>query len=163
MTNQVNNQSLIPSSDVIQLTLSLKMTPAQVVETSPSLSTLFLFRTTFTWTIILNLLDVYILFLFNANNTLFIVCCSPWNLPSLAWRFLKQLKSCPSRILLTSLSGGLRENSFQNFNFVISIKGCFAVYWQVASWINLVFLSSCCVIMRNSKHYLLLNTSLRIC
>ena len=34
MTNQVNNQSLIPSTDVIQLTLTLKMTTAQVVEMS---------------------------------------------------------------------------------------------------------------------------------
>ena len=34
MTNQINNQSIIPSTDVIQLTLSLKMTTAQVVETS---------------------------------------------------------------------------------------------------------------------------------
>ena len=34
MTNQVNNQSLIPSADVIQLTLTLKITTAQVVETS---------------------------------------------------------------------------------------------------------------------------------
>ena len=34
MTNQVNNQSLIPSIDVIQLTLTLTMTTAQVVETS---------------------------------------------------------------------------------------------------------------------------------
>ena len=34
LTNQVNNQSLIPSTDVIQLTLTLKMTTAQVVETS---------------------------------------------------------------------------------------------------------------------------------
>ena len=33
MTNQINNQS-IPSTDVIQLTLTLKMTTAQVVETS---------------------------------------------------------------------------------------------------------------------------------
>ena len=32
MTNQVNNQSIIPSIDVIQLTLALKMTTAQVVE-----------------------------------------------------------------------------------------------------------------------------------
>jgi len=31
---QVNNQSLIPSTDVIQLTLTLKITTAQVVETS---------------------------------------------------------------------------------------------------------------------------------
>ena len=30
----MNNQSLIPSTDVIQLTLTLKMTTAQVVETS---------------------------------------------------------------------------------------------------------------------------------
>ena len=34
MTNQVNNQSLIPSTDAIQLTLTLKMTTAQVVEMS---------------------------------------------------------------------------------------------------------------------------------
>ena len=34
MTNQVNNQSLIPSNVVIQLTLTPKMTTAQVVETS---------------------------------------------------------------------------------------------------------------------------------
>ena len=30
----MNNQSIIPSTDVIQLTLTLKMTTAQVVETS---------------------------------------------------------------------------------------------------------------------------------
>ena len=30
----INNQSIIPSTDVIQLTLTLKMTTAQVVETS---------------------------------------------------------------------------------------------------------------------------------
>ena len=34
MTNQSNNQSLITSTDVIPLTLTLKMTTAQVVETS---------------------------------------------------------------------------------------------------------------------------------
>ena len=34
MTNQTNNQSIIPSTDVIQLTLTMKMTTAQVVETS---------------------------------------------------------------------------------------------------------------------------------
>ena len=34
MTNQINNQSIIPSTDVIQLSLTLKMTTAQVVETS---------------------------------------------------------------------------------------------------------------------------------
>ena len=34
MTNQINNPSIIPSTDVIQLTLTLKMTTAQVVETS---------------------------------------------------------------------------------------------------------------------------------
>ena len=34
MTNQINNQSIIPSTDVIQLTLTLKMITAQVVETS---------------------------------------------------------------------------------------------------------------------------------
>ena len=34
LTNQINNQSVIPSTDVIQLTMTLKMTTAQVVETS---------------------------------------------------------------------------------------------------------------------------------
>ena len=34
LTNQINNQSIIPSTDVIQLSLTLKMTTAQVVETS---------------------------------------------------------------------------------------------------------------------------------
>ena len=34
MTNQINNQSIIPSTDVIKLTLALKMTTAVVVETS---------------------------------------------------------------------------------------------------------------------------------
>ena len=34
MTNQINNQSIIPSTDVMQLTLTLKMTNAQVVESS---------------------------------------------------------------------------------------------------------------------------------
>ena len=34
MTNQINNQRMIPSTDVIQLTLTLKMTTAQVVEMS---------------------------------------------------------------------------------------------------------------------------------
>ena len=34
LTNQINNQSIIPSTDVIQFSLTLKMTTAQVVETS---------------------------------------------------------------------------------------------------------------------------------
>ena len=34
MTNQIDNQSIIPSTDVIELTLTLKMTTAQVVERS---------------------------------------------------------------------------------------------------------------------------------
>ena len=33
LTNQINNQSIIPSTEVIQLTLTLKMTTAKVVET----------------------------------------------------------------------------------------------------------------------------------
>ena len=33
MTNQINNQSIIPSTDVIQLSLTLKMTTPQVDET----------------------------------------------------------------------------------------------------------------------------------
>ena len=35
MTNQINNQSIIPSTDVTQLTLTLKMTTAQVNNNSP--------------------------------------------------------------------------------------------------------------------------------
>ena len=48
----------IPSTDVIQLTLILEMTTAQVVETSVTVNnnSPSLFRTTFTRTIILNLL-----------------------------------------------------------------------------------------------------------
>ena len=38
LTNQVDNQAIIPSTGVIQLTLTLKMTTAQVVERQ-SLST----------------------------------------------------------------------------------------------------------------------------
>ena len=38
MTNQINNQTLIPSTDVIQLTLTLKLTAAQVVEMSVTVS-----------------------------------------------------------------------------------------------------------------------------
>ena len=34
MTNQVNNQSLIPSTDMTQITLTQQMTTAQVVEMS---------------------------------------------------------------------------------------------------------------------------------
>ena len=34
MTNQINNQSIITPTDEIQLTLTLKMTTPQVVETS---------------------------------------------------------------------------------------------------------------------------------
>ena len=34
MTNEINNQSLIPSTDVIKLTFTLKMTTPQVVERS---------------------------------------------------------------------------------------------------------------------------------
>ena len=56
MTNQINNQSIIPSTDVIQLTLSLKMTTAQVVETSVTVNNTVLFTTKFTQTIKLKLL-----------------------------------------------------------------------------------------------------------
>ena len=54
MTNQVNNLCLIPSTDVIQLTLTLKMTTTQVVERQSLSTTTVLFRTTFTQTIIHN-------------------------------------------------------------------------------------------------------------
>ena len=54
LTNQTNNESIIPSTDVIQLTLTLKMTTSQVVKTVTANKTV-LFRTTFTWMIKLNL------------------------------------------------------------------------------------------------------------
>ena len=38
MTNQTNNQGIILSTDVKQLTLTLKMTTAQVVETSDTVN-----------------------------------------------------------------------------------------------------------------------------
>ena len=38
LTNQINNQSIIPSTEVIQLTLTLKMTTAKVVETLVSVN-----------------------------------------------------------------------------------------------------------------------------
>ena len=38
MTNQVNNLSLIPSTDMIQINWTLTMTTAQVVETSVTLN-----------------------------------------------------------------------------------------------------------------------------
>ena len=38
MTNQTNNQDIILSTDVKQLTLTLKMTTAQVVETSDTVN-----------------------------------------------------------------------------------------------------------------------------
>ena len=53
-----NNQSLIPSIYVIQLTLTLKMTTAKLSKQQP-VSAIFLFRTTFTQTIMLNLLISY--------------------------------------------------------------------------------------------------------
>ena len=39
MTNKINNQSIIPSTNVIQLTLTLKMSTAQVVETPVTVNT----------------------------------------------------------------------------------------------------------------------------
>ena len=53
-----NNQSLIPSIDVIQLTLTLKMTTAKLSK-QQSVSAIVLFRTRFTRTIMLNLLICY--------------------------------------------------------------------------------------------------------
>ena len=56
LTNQINNQSIIPSTDVIQLTLTLNMTTTQVVETSVTVNNNSPFRTTFTRMIKHNLL-----------------------------------------------------------------------------------------------------------
>ena len=39
MTNLVNNQSLIPSTDLMQLILTLKITTARIVETSVTVNT----------------------------------------------------------------------------------------------------------------------------
>ena len=39
MTNKINNQSIIPSTNVIQLTLTLTMSTAQVVETPVTVNT----------------------------------------------------------------------------------------------------------------------------
>ena len=38
LNNQINNWSIIPSTDVIQLTLTLKMTTVQVVETAVTIN-----------------------------------------------------------------------------------------------------------------------------
>ena len=56
VTNQVNNQSLIPLTDVIQLKLTLKMTTAEIVEASVIVNNIVQFRTTPTRKIILSLL-----------------------------------------------------------------------------------------------------------
>ena len=62
LTNHINNQSIIPSTDVIQLTLTLKMTTPHRLWKYQSLSTsTVLFRTTFTRTIKHNLLLIIII------------------------------------------------------------------------------------------------------
>ena len=58
----VNNQNTIPTTDVVQLTLTLKMTIAQVVETSVTVNNnSHIQGYTFTRTIKLNLLLIMIL------------------------------------------------------------------------------------------------------
>ena len=60
LTNQVNNQSLIPSTGVIQLTWLWRWQPQRLLKCQ-SLSITVLFRTTITWMIILNLLMEWLL------------------------------------------------------------------------------------------------------
>ena len=76
-----------------------------------------------------------------------------------SWRVVLQESSLPPYLLVR---WSQRKFISVFLVFVISMKGCFAVYWQVASWINLVFLSWCRVIMRNSNHYFLINASLKM-
>lgn len=69
LTNQVNNQSIIPSTDVIQLTLTLKVT-----------STTLLFRTILTRTIIFSLLGY---------ETLFFAVARKSTAFGLSWRYFE--------------------------------------------------------------------------
>ena len=50
LTSDVSNQTLIPSTDVIQFTLTLKMTILRRLSKCQSLTTKILFRTMLTWT-----------------------------------------------------------------------------------------------------------------
>ena len=59
--NHVNDESLIPSTNVIQITLTLKMTTAHVVERSVTVNKTVLFRTKFNRKITLNLLMKWLL------------------------------------------------------------------------------------------------------
>ena len=59
--NHVNDESLIPSTNVIQITLTLKMTTAQVVERSVTVNKTVLFTTKFNRKITLNLLMKWLL------------------------------------------------------------------------------------------------------
>ena len=59
--NHVNDESLIPSTNVIQITLTRKMTTAQVVERSVTVNKTVLFRTKFNRKITLNLLMKWLL------------------------------------------------------------------------------------------------------
>ena len=60
LTNHVNNQSLIPSTFVIQLTWLWRWQPQRLLKCQ-SLSITVLFRTMITWMIILNLLREWLL------------------------------------------------------------------------------------------------------
>ena len=70
LTNQVNNQSLVASTDVIQLTLTLKMTTAQVVEISVTVDN----SPTPIQMIILNLLSLYFIAIACKQALLFVLC-----------------------------------------------------------------------------------------
>ena len=50
LTSDVSNQTLIPSTDVIQFTLTLKMTILRRLSKCQSLTTKILFRTMLKWT-----------------------------------------------------------------------------------------------------------------
>ena len=87
MTFQVNHQSLIPSTDMIQLTLTLKMTTTQVVEMSITVNNnspiqdyvhprTILVNPFMKWLLCLNLSrTIYCLYVFLMNSFLF-VCYS---------------------------------------------------------------------------------------
>ena len=110
MANQINNQGIIPSTDVIQPTLTLKMTTVHYrLSKRQSLSTTtatVLFRTTITWTIKLNLLlkwllgsnlsqDKYMLSKLNAwcwRISVFIILWC-FTIPNHEWQVWKSFKS----------------------------------------------------------------------
>ena len=84
LTNQVNNQSIIPSTDVIQLTLNQKMTTALVVETSVTQSSLSSSQPpspplSLIIIIIIIIIPATTLFHFNNSNALKVIFIPLWS------------------------------------------------------------------------------------